>query len=141
MQRICYYLKGSLKELNLSIRIKVSILPQQEIDSMLDLVNQMEDNKKLQYAKLQKAIIQDSRTMQKTQEIIEQVIINYEEQLHHTIPSLLEKCVNLKRLDLGKMQAKKIKLIEDALEVVKEDNQNILSKAIELRAQQALNVH
>lgn len=125
----------------MSIRIKIIILPQQEIDSMLELVTQMEDNKKLQYAKLQKAIIQDSTNIQKTQEVIEQVIINYEEQLHHTIPSLQEKCEYLQTLDLGKMQSEQIKLIEDALEVVKKDNQAILSKAIELRAQQALNVH
>lgn len=125
----------------MSIRIKVSILPQQEIDSMLELVNQMEDNKKLQYAKLQKAIIQDSRNIQKTQEVIEQVIINYEEQLHHTIPSLQEKCEYLKTLDLGKIQAEQIKLITQILDVVKKDNQNIISKAIKLRAQQTFNVH
>ena len=117
------------------------MLPQPEIDSMLDLVNQMEDNKKLQYANLQRTITQHSSNIQKTQEVIEQVIINYEQQLYHTIRSLLEKCKNLRRLDLGKMQAEQIKLIEDALEVIKKDNQNILSKAVQLRAQQTFNVH
>lgn len=123
------------------MKIIASVLPQYEIDSMLELATQIQNNSNLYYGNLQKAISHNSLDFQKTCEVIEQMVINYEQQLYDAIPRLLEQCANFKKLGLGKMQAAQVERIENTLYDVKKDSETILSHIAELKVDRFFGIH
>ena len=123
------------------MKIKASVLPQYEVESMLELATQIQNNSNLHYVKLQKAISDNSPDFQKTCEVIEQMVINYEQQLYDAIPRLLEQCANFKKLRLGKMQAVQVQRIENTLYDVKKDSEAILSHIAALEIDKFFGIH